>query len=707
MQMTLDALRGSLESALDRAAAAKADPGRAMLRRLNRTEYANAIRDLLGLEVDVSTLLPFDNSSYGFDNIADVLGVSPVLMERYLVAARRISALAVGDAAEIIATADTYRVRPDVSQDQPIEGLPLGTRGGIRREAHVSARRRIHLQDRPPAGDAEQRRRPGVSAYRRHHASTAQKSIARRSAARTTSCMSYANSQGAAEALEARLAARVKVRGGRRTPSAPRSSRRPRRCAPDCFSRSCGRHGIRSTTRGVPHIDALVVTGPFNDDRPRRYAEPPADLSCRPSGADGARVRPPNPVDAGAAGVPPAADAADVAHARCASISWASTREALRVGYRDGRCGGFWRAPISCCASSAIRRARPGRDPAGHRSRAGLTAVVFPVEHASRRPAARCRRSADGCSSRRSSSSRFGACSRIRAPGRSSTTSPAVAATFATSATSIPTPDEFPDFDDNLRQAMLQRGRAVLREHHPGGPQRHGSHDGSRHVRQRASGASTTGSRKSTAVTSGAWRCRRTSGAACSARAPFSWSPRSPRAPRRSIRGKWVLENIVGTPPPPPPPDVPALDEVVAGQPPRSLRERTRDASSRSHLRGLPPDDGSVGFALEPFDAVGEWRLRDGGAPIDASGRLMDGAPVDGPAIAPRRARCRNPEIFVATMTEKLMIYALGRGLKPADLPRRVRRIVDAARDNYRFSAIVAGHRQQRAVSIEASRRLQ
>ena len=109
----------------------KADPGRAILRRLNRTEYANAIRDLLALNVNVSTLLPFDNSSYGFDNIADVLGVSPVLMERYLVAARRISALAVGNAADIIPTADTYRVRPDLSQDQPIEGLPLGTRGGI------------------------------------------------------------------------------------------------------------------------------------------------------------------------------------------------------------------------------------------------------------------------------------------------------------------------------------------------------------------------------------------------------------------------------------------------------------------------------------------------------------------------------------------------------------------------------------------------
>ena len=128
---TLQSFTNGLEAALDRAALSQPDPGRALLRRLNRTEYANAIHDLLDLDVNVAALLPVDNSSYGFDNIGDVLGMSPVLLERYLTAARRISAIAVGDPAEILTTADTYRVRPDLSQDRHIEGLPLGTRGGL------------------------------------------------------------------------------------------------------------------------------------------------------------------------------------------------------------------------------------------------------------------------------------------------------------------------------------------------------------------------------------------------------------------------------------------------------------------------------------------------------------------------------------------------------------------------------------------------
>ena len=102
-----------------------------MLRRLNRTEYANAVRDLLDLDVNVSALLPVDNSTHGFDNVADGLGLSPVLMQSYLTAARRVSAAAVGDVAQIPVTAETYRVRSDMSQDSHVDGLPLGTRGGL------------------------------------------------------------------------------------------------------------------------------------------------------------------------------------------------------------------------------------------------------------------------------------------------------------------------------------------------------------------------------------------------------------------------------------------------------------------------------------------------------------------------------------------------------------------------------------------------
>ena len=127
---TLEAFTAWLETSLDREAIGRPNPGRASLHRLNRTEYANAVRDLLDLEIDVTSLLPADDESYGFDNIADVLKVSPSLLEQYLAASHKVSSLAVGDPGTV-PISDFYRVPPDLAQDEHIEGLPLGTRGGV------------------------------------------------------------------------------------------------------------------------------------------------------------------------------------------------------------------------------------------------------------------------------------------------------------------------------------------------------------------------------------------------------------------------------------------------------------------------------------------------------------------------------------------------------------------------------------------------
>ena len=127
---TQSALVAYLTTALDRAGTAHPNPGRPLVHRLNRAEYANVIRDLLGLDVDASALLPPDDAAYGFDNIADALGISPVLLERYLTAAGKISSLAVGDPTTGPA-GETFRIRQDASQDIHIEGLPIGTVGGI------------------------------------------------------------------------------------------------------------------------------------------------------------------------------------------------------------------------------------------------------------------------------------------------------------------------------------------------------------------------------------------------------------------------------------------------------------------------------------------------------------------------------------------------------------------------------------------------
>jgi hypothetical protein len=156
------------------------------------------------------------------------------------------------------------------------------------------------------------------------------------------------------------------------------------------------------------------------------------------------------------------------------------------------------------------------------------------------------------------------------------------------------------------------------------------------------------------------------------------------------VRGKWILENIVGTPPPPPPPDVPALEENGQGKKPRSMRERLEEHRKNPVCAQCHRLMDPIGFALESFDAVGAARRRESGSAIDASGQLANGVKVSGPASL-REALVSDPNIFVTTMTEKMLTYALGRGLGAEDMPI-VRNIVrSAARTNYRFSTIVAG----------------
>jgi hypothetical protein len=170
------------------------------------------------------------------------------------------------------------------------------------------------------------------------------------------------------------------------------------------------------------------------------------------------------------------------------------------------------------------------------------------------------------------------------------------------------------------------------------------------------------------------------------------------------LRGKWILENILGTPPPAPPPNVPALDENKAGEEAKSQRERLeahrRSPACASCHRVMDP----LGFALENFDGIGEWRVKEVGGRIDPTGQLADGSAVDGP-VALRRALTKKPELFVRTVTEKLMTYGLGRGMEYSDMPT-IRAIArDASRDDYRFSSIVVGIVKSPAFQMKRSPR--
>jgi hypothetical protein len=155
------------------------------------------------------------------------------------------------------------------------------------------------------------------------------------------------------------------------------------------------------------------------------------------------------------------------------------------------------------------------------------------------------------------------------------------------------------------------------------------------------------------------------------------------------VRGKWILENVLGSPPPAPPPNVPPL-QTEPGAAPKTMRERMEQHRANPACASCHKAMDPIGFAMENMDAVGAWRTLEAGAPIDASGQLTDGTVVNG-VVDLRQALLRRPEIFVSTLTEKLMIYALGRGLQPADMPV-VRRIVrEAGAQDYRFSALIGG----------------
>jgi mono/diheme cytochrome c family protein len=680
-----DTLRGfaaGLEAALDAAARAQPDPGRAPLRRLNRTEYANAIRDLLDFDIDVTALLPIDNSSYGFDNNADVLGMSPVLMERYLTAARRISSTAVGVADDILTTADTYRARPDLSQDRHIDGLPLGTRGGILvrhwfpLDAEYTLKVDLLQTDLNNVVGLEYPHQVivTVDGAEVHRATIGGKDDL---------TLSFANSQAGAEALEARLAVRLPVKAGPHaigvTFAEKSASMRPGLLQPI----------LRTTFEpqnytGQPHIQAVIVTGPFNPigsgDTPSRRRIFVCNATSRACAMDILSTL------------------ARRAYRR--PITPADTAVISRF-YALGRDEGSFDAGIAMglrrilASSDFIMRVE--RDPAT--APPGSIHRVADLELATRLSfflwstlpddelldaASRGRLSDPAVLERQ--------VRRMLADRRSA----ALIDNFAGQWLYLrnlrninPAPDEFPDFDHNLRLAMQREVEllfdSVIREdrsvvdlltasdtflnerlaRHYGIPHIYGDHF-RRVTLSDEERYGLLGKGAILLVTSLATRT----------------SP--------VVRGKWVLENIVGTPPPPPPPNVPALEDTPIGPDVKTLRDRMevhrKNAPCASCHRMMDP----IGFALENYDAVGHWRTRDAGSAVDAAGTLMDGTRVQGPATL-RQALARNPEVFVRTMTEKMLTYALGRGLEATDLPtvRTVTR--SAAADHYRFSSLVLG----------------
>jgi hypothetical protein len=674
-----------LEGQLDSAAAAHPDPGRPVLHRLNRAEYGNSIRDLLALEVDPAALLPPDDSAYGFDNISDALGLSPSLQEHYLSAAVRIGALAVGDP-DVSAGSETYRIRQDLSQDQHIEGMPLGTIGGtlvhhnfpLDGEYVFQAKLYRTNLDIVRGLEFPHQVEFTVDGVRIHVVSIGGNDD-------LASLFNKPTDTG--DAVEARLRVRVPVKAGPHVVTAafvqePEVAE-PLRLQP--FLRSSVDNFDWS---GRPHLQTLAITGPFKPTGPGDTPSRRRIFVCHPA----------NP-----ASEEPCAKQIVSALARRAyrqPLTHADLQLVMSF-YQTGRKSGTFEAGIEMALQRILASPkfifRIERDPES--VPAGTVYRISDVELASRLSFFLWSSIPDDELLKVASEGKLKNPAILDREVRRMLADPksqALVSNFAGQwlhlrnvRSLLPNSDEFPDFDDNLRQSLRRETElffeSIMREdrsvldlmtadytfvnerlaRHYGIPDIYGSRFRRVTITDEAR-KGLLGQGSILAVTSHSDRT----------------SP--------VVRGKWILENILGMPVPPPPPDVPPLKENQEGEKPRTMREQMAEHRANPVCASCHKAMDPIGFALENFDAVGAWRTDEAGVKIDASGELADGTKVDG-VVTLRQALMSRPEVFAGTVTEKLMIYALGRGIDYRDMPAVRLVLLDSARGDYRFSTLILG----------------
>jgi mono/diheme cytochrome c family protein len=705
-QSNIDALVSFLETSIDSAALAKPNPGRSPLHRLNRAEYANAIRDLLSLEIDATSLLPADDESNGFDNIADVLKVSPSLLEQYLTASRKVSSLAVGDS-DITPASQVYRVPPDRSQEDHVEGLPLGTRGGL-----------LVRHNFPLDGDYDFSvgllqnivgYMPGLEwPHQLEITIDGVRVFLAPVGGEDDNKLSDTNLGIAKDTLDARLRKRIHVQAGPRDVGVAfirrNSAESDEPLQP--FTRDLDLQNMN----GIPLVEHLQIAGPFDPTGPGDTPSRRRIFVCRPGGAN-ARAREANET---ACATKILSTLARRAYRQPVTQSDVQT---LMDFYQAGRKQGTFESGIE----SAIRLilASPKflfrNEPDPPNVAAGAIYAVSDLELASRLsfflwssiPDDELLNAAVG-GKLKDPAVLERQVRRMLGDARSD----ALVRNFAAQwlflrnlQTFVADQEEFPNFDENLRQSFRRETelffQSIIRDdrsvidlidanytfvnerlaRHYGIPNIYGT----RFRRVTLADENRRGLLGQGSVLTVTSYPNRTS--------PV-------------LRGKWILDNLLGTPPPAPPPNVPDLKDAHEGGKVLSVRERMEEHRANSACATCHRVMDPLGFSLENFDATGQWRTKEEAGPVDASGRLADGTEVDGP-VALRQALLKHPETFARTMTEKLLTYSLGRGLEYYDMPvvRAISR--DATANDYRFSSLVMGivkstpFRMKRAYEVE------
>jgi hypothetical protein len=672
------------EDSLAREAAANPNLGRMSAHRLNRTEYGSAVRDLLGLTIDAAEFLPADDEAYGFDNIADVLRVSPPLMEQYLSASSKIAALAVGDP-ETRVVNSVYRAPPDLGQYRQIAGLPLGTRGGLAFTHYFPLDAEYDFAvflTRNIVGYMTGLEWPheleiGIDGERVFVAPVG---------GEQDNLMSDRNFSAAADTIDARLRTRAFVEAGEHEVTVAFLRRNSAQTQEPLELHT--RDQDLQNMNGVPMVDYVTLIGPIDAEGPGDTESRRAIFSCQPAAV--------------AEELPCAEEILSRLGRRAyrrplAESDLGELLELYRIGRADASFERGIQTAIRGILASPSFLFRSQDDPTGL-----APGDIYPLDDyalASRLSFFLWSSIPDeellelAASNRLSDEAVYAAqIERMLEDPKSS----ALVDNFAGQwlflrnlQSARPDVATFPNFDENLRRALrretellfesiVQEDRSVvdlldadytfLNERlaqHYGVPGIYGSHfrrvEGLAEERRGLLGHGSI-----LTITS----------------LPNRTSP--------VIRGKWVMENILGTPPPPPLPNVPALDENEPGRDARSVRERLAQHRENPICASCHDVLDPLGLALENYDAVGQWRVREPGGEVDARGRLADGTEVDG-VVELREAILRNPERFVSVVAQKLMTYALGRGVEHFDMPAVRAIVADAEDSDYAFSALVTG----------------
>jgi len=699
------AFTGWLAASMDRAWEGHGTPGRYVVHRLNRAEYSNAVRDLLAVDIDVTDLLPTDGAEFGFDNIATSLKTSPLLLEGYLTAAQRVSAMAVGDPQVKPGTTE-HSISREFSQNGYIDGLPLGTVGGTVVRHVFPADAEYKLSGRLVRGvqegyaGVEGNDTPytfvitvdGTEVYSAPVGGPKDHEI------------QAADLAAAQPIIDKRMTGRVRVTAGPHDVGFTWKER-PFQLQ-DVWEPATRDSQEIHMVGGLPKLRTVSIDGPYNV---RGVSEGPSRerlFVCHPA-AKGSSASSGSLDETGCA-TKILTNLARRAFRRPVTATDIEAPMAFYTRARQeqaGKPGGSFddgiRSGVARVLSSPYFLYRIEKDPAG--ARAGMAHQVSDVELASRLSFFLWSSIPD------EKLLDLAAAGRLREPEvfnaqvhrmLGDERSNALVENFTgqwlqlrnLEAKVVPDLLLFPDFDDNMRKGfrtetemffayILRDDRStleLLNADYTFVDERLARHYGIKGVygprfrRVKLADPNRRGLLGQGSVLSMTSVATRTS--------PV-------------FRGKYVLSTFLNTPPPPPPPNVPSLEESNKSA---STSAKTVRAQLELHRKNQPCAGchriiDPAGFALENFNSVGQWRDTDAdGAPLDVAGTLADGSQVNGP-VALREAIVSRPDAFVTVVTEKMLTYALGRGLEPSDMPV-VRRIVKkAAQNEYRLSSIVMG----------------